>query len=314
MTDHDLVLTAQRGKDWLETHGYPSSDHVPLQKSKKTYTNGSRYGIEIPIVNNLDVLEKTIKWLEHFKLQCDRVNETRGAFLLPESEIKDMLQLCREKNIGITFSLSPRPEYDTRSSFYFGKFGMEQCRKLNNLDAVAASIDEALRLADLGCRGLVVYDPGVLSLLNEMRQEGTLPDNMYFIGSSHMMTANPFIAKSLSAMGANSLVVIHDASLVNLQGMRQLCPDVILDVPIDVYKDKGGYIRYNEVAEIVQIASPVVLKLGTSAQANPYDRLSDDIVKNRVRKVFVAIDHIKRVLGESVQQYLPDEYKCLPVL
>lgn len=314
MKSDTFIFTAQRGRDWLKKQGYPYSDNESLKKSMYTYSNGARYGTEIPVINNLSILEKTIKWLDYFGLKCDRFNETCGAFLLPEYEIKQMLQLCKENQIGITFSLSPRPEYDNKSSFYFSKYGMEQCRKLNNIDAVAAAIDEALYLADLGCRGLVIYDPGVLFLLNEMRQEGQIPCDMYFLGSSHMMATHPVNAKLLYDAGANSLVTIHDASLAVLQATRLLCPDLILDVPIDVYKDKGGYIRYNQLAEIIQISSPVILKLGASAQGNPYDSLNDDIIKNRVKIAHVAIEHLKRALNEPAQQRLPKEHSCLPVI
>lgn len=249
----------------------PFSDSTPLHKSTQTFENGGLYGIEIPVINSLEILEKTVQSLEKDNVICNRFNETKGAFLLPDSEILAMLEICREKQIGMVFSLGPRPEYDIKASFYRSKFGLEQCRRLNNIDAIAASLEEALRLAALGCRGLIVYDMGVLYLLNEMRKQKKLPNNMMFKASSHCMTTNPFIAKILHDNGADSVTVVHDASLVVLQEMRQIAPDLLLDVPIDVYGDKGGYIRYNELAEIVQIGAPVMLKLGASAQNNPYD-------------------------------------------
>lgn len=312
ITDATLYETANRGKKWLRQNGFPFTDHLPLIKSKYAFENGALFGIEIPVVNSFEILEKTIYWLDHYGLHCDRFNETKGSFLLSDNEIKKMLSLCSERQIGITFSLSPRPEYDIKASFYRSNFGMEQCRRLNNNDAIAYSIEEALRLADLGCRGLVIYDIGVLSLLYEMRNQGALPVDMIFKASSHCMATNPLIAKILHLHGADSITVVHDASLVVLQEMRRLCPALVLDVPIDVYSDKGGYIRFNDIADIVQVAAPVILKLGASAQNNPYDPVNDAIIKARVQRAVVAIEHLNRVLNDITFLNVSNRHRCLP--
>lgn len=311
-----LSASDSRAKQWLEQNHYPISDAIPLRKSSESFANKALFGVEIPIVNSLAVLEKTLYWLEQYDLPCDRFNETQGSFLLPEQEIKDMLALCADKKIGMVFSLSPRPEYDPKASFYKSKFGLEQCRRLNNLDAITAALDEAMRLAELGCRGLIVYDVGVLYLLAQMRQQGKLPQNMLFKASSHCMAANPIIAKLLQDNGADSITVMHDVSLVVLQEMRRLCPHLLLDVPIDVYQDKGGYIRFNEVSDIVQIAAPVMLKLGASAQANPYDPVNDSIIKTRVKRVASALEHLQRGMAVDILPRLEktDPYRCLPQL
>ena len=144
----------------------------PLPHSSEKFSCGGSYGIEIPVINSLSILESTILECKNQGVQCSRFNETRGAGFIPESEVKEMLISCQENKIGLVLSLSPRPEYDTKASFYRSPFGLEQCRKLNNMDAIKWSIDEALRLSDLGCRGLIVYDIGDLSILNEMRNEG----------------------------------------------------------------------------------------------------------------------------------------------
>lgn len=303
-----FLETASRAKKWLANKNYPFSDIVPLETSRERFENQAWFGVEMPVINSLKVLEATIHWLEHYGVSCSRFNETKGSFLLPDAEIKAMLALCEEKGIGITFALSPRPEYDINAAFYRSKFGMEQCRRLNNNEAIAASLEEAIRLADLGCRGIIVYDIAVLSLLSEMRKEGLLPKDIWFKASSHCMATSPFVAKLLQAQGADSITVIHDTSLSMLQAMRKICPGLVLDVPIDTYADKGGFIRYNELAEIIQIGSPVFLKIGASAQNNPYDVVGDATVKTRVKRLAAAVDHIKRVLGETC--FLPPPPRC----
>ncbi len=300
-------------KDWLRNNQYPYEDNQSLRKSKNTYPSGALFAIETPVINSYEILEKTIFWLGHYNIKCDRFNETRGAFLLSDSEIEDMLGLCQAKSVGILFSLSPRPEYDTKAAFYRSPFGLEQCRKLNNLDAITYCLEEALRLAELGCRGLIVYDIGVLKLLSEMREQGDLPKEMYFKASSHCMASNPFIAQTLQNNGANSITTIHDASLVMLQAMRKLCPDLMLDVPIDTYTDKGGFIRFAELSNIVSVAAPVVLKVGASAQSNPYDTVNEAIIKNRVRMINTTQQHLYRVFSPEQQLSQTSSHSCIPV-
>lgn len=310
-----LFETSINAKKWLRMNGYPYTDQISLQKSDRTFDNNGLYGVEIPIVNSMEMLQSAFKWLEHYNLPCNRFNETKGSFLLSNSEISEMLALCHEKNTGMIFALSPRPEYDTKASFYRSKFGLEQARYVNNMDAISHSVEEAMRLANLGCRGLVVYDIGVLSILSEMRAKNIFPRDMYFKASSHCMAANPMIVKILHELGADSVTTIHDASLAVLQEMRRICPDVVLDVPVDVYSDKGGYLRFNEIAEIVQCASPVILKIGASAQKNPYDVVSDETMKLRIQRVQVAIEHLDRAFGyEAPRLNMGDRNCCLPVV
>lgn len=310
----NLVKLNNRGELWLQSHNLPWTDNVELKKSSCAFKNKALYGVEIPVVNSLSTLQNIIKVLEENDLKCDRFNETRGSFLLSESEIKDMLSLCKEKNIGITFSLSSRPEYDTKASFYKSKFGMEQCRRVNNNNAISHAVEETLRLSDMGCRGIIVYDIGILTILSQMREEGLLPADLVFKASSHCMASNPMITKILYDNGADHVTMIHDVSMPVLQETRRICPDVVMDVPIDTYADKGGFIRLNDLAEIVQIASPVILKIGASAQKNPYDFVGGEVVRQRVKMLKVAIESLKRTLGEDRGEHIsiPNKNKCIP--
>lgn len=305
-------FTAKNAKTWLKSNNFPYTDYLTPTASPHRFADGSSYGIEIPVINSLEILEKTLHWLKKYKLDCNRFNETKGTFLLPDDEIKNMLALCAENNIGITFSLSPRPEYDVNASFYRSSFGKEQCRRVNNNNAIAFAVEEAMRLTELGCRGLIVYDIGILNILNIMRHQGKLPKDTKFKASSHCMASNPMIAKILHENGADSVTMLHDLQLSVLQETRRVNPQLIQDVPIDVYSDKGGFIRFTEIAEIVQVCAPVILKLGASAQNNPYDSISEHTIKTRVQRAAVAIEHLKRTLPEAKQLSSVEGFSCLP--
>jgi hypothetical protein len=189
---------------------------------------------------------------------------------------------------------------------------MEQARQINNHDALRANVTDALRLADLGCRGLIVYDLGVLRVLNIMRNEGELPKNMVFKASSHCMISNPMIAEIYRENGADGLTVIHDVGLPMLESIRRVAPEVSLDVPLDVYHNKGGFIRFHEVAEIVQVAAPVFLKIGASAQVDPYDKINENTIIKRVSRVKRALEMLDEDMPHQGHVTCEDRLACLP--
>lgn len=290
----EVVRGSVRARLWLMNHGYPYSDNIELLQSSKQFPGGGNFAVEIPVINNLEILESTISALKEEGIPCTRFNETHGSILLSDDEIREMLCVCAENNYGIAFSIGPRPEYDRKAAFYRGKFGLEQGRRVNNNDAIANSVEEVLRLVDLGCRGVIVYDMGVMRILSEMRKSGFLPRDLFFKASSHCIVSNPVTAKIWEELGVDSVTVLHDVDLIVLQEMRRMTNGLILDVPIDAYDDKGGFIRFNEIPEIVQVAAPVILKMGASAQVNPYDQVNPKTIKKRVSRVALGLEYLER--------------------
>ncbi|MFT5104033.1 MAG: hypothetical protein ACI86C_001694, partial [Candidatus Latescibacterota bacterium] len=234
--------SAEKAISWMSRNGYAYTDYAQLKPSLQTFKNGGQYGVEIPVINSLKVLEQTVRAIEDTGICVTRFNETHGSFLLSDSELLEMLRVCREQNFGIVIGLGPRPEYDIKGSFYRSEFGLEMGRRNNNLDAVKQCVEEAIRLAELGCRGITVYDEGVLKVLAEMRAQGYLPRNLKLKTSTHMMCANPWIGSIFHENGADSVTTAHDLGLPVIQELRKLNPGLVLDVPTDVYKTKGGFI------------------------------------------------------------------------
>lgn len=307
-----IKRTFSRAQALLSRKGLPYSDDIALSESKSTFSSGGDYGVEIPVVNNYRTLVTLTSLLQKNGIYCSRFNETHGSFLLSDSEIKDMLSTCRELNYGMVFSLGPRPEYDVKSSFYRCKFGLEQGRQLNNCDAIAASVDEAYRLVDLGCRGIIVYDIGVLKILADLKKAGDLPQDLMFKASSHCMVSNPMIAKIYDDIGASSVTLTHDVGLPVIQEMRRLAPNLVLDIPIDVYPNKGGFIRYYDMAELVQIGSPLFFKMGASVQTDPYDSITDETLKKRANRVLVGLEYLQKIV-EKTRVNPGEKQVCLPV-
>lgn len=307
-----IEVSGKKSVNWLSGKGYNFTDQRELPVSTGEFKTGGRYGVEIPVINSLSVLENTIKAINKYDVQITRFNETMGSFMLSDNELESMLTMCRESGYGIVVGLGPRPEYDIKGSFYRSEFGLEMGRRNNNLDAIRVCVEEAIRLAEMGCRGITVYDEGVLKLLNEMREDGALPKDMAFKTSTHMMAANPWIAKMFNENGADSVTTAHDLCLSAISEARRVAPDLCLDVPTDVYKTKGGFIRFYELAELIQIASPVMLKMGASAQGHPYDAVGDSKAFERVKRVALGLEILKRQ-NHSFSMVTPEDHCfCLP--
>lgn len=301
-----IKRSAARARILLKERGLPYSDEIELHASGRQFPGGGHYGIEIPVVTSLTILETTIRLLQEAGINRARFGETVGSFLLSDSEIKEMLHCCAENGYGMLFSIGPRPEYDRKATFYRTDFGIEQGRALNNNEAFAHAVDGALRLIDFGCRGIINYDIGVLRTLSRLRTEGIIPQDTVFATSTHSVVSNAMIAEAYVENGADNLVVLHDVGLPVLQDIRAHVPDsVSISLPIDVYKSKGGFIRYGEIPEIVQICAPVFLKLGASAQAHPYDPVGKDNIARRIKRIEIGLEHLARSGIEAT--YLPDD-------
>lgn len=283
-------------QQWLKKH-YIKKYAAALQASPYTFEDRQHYALEIPCMNSYDILLKTIDTIAGDAIFSEtRFCETVGSFLLSDQEITDMLELCGSSGYDMAFSLSPRPEYDIKASFYRSKFGLEQGRQVNNHEAFCYAVEDAYRLVDLGCRYIIVYDLGILKCLNDLKLAGDLPSDLFFKASSHCMVSNPIIAKIFYEYGANSVTTMHDCSIEVLNAMRLCVPKLQLDVPIDVYASKGGYVRFHELPDLVRYCSPITLKMGASLLAHPYDPNSVNVAPKRIERVRAGLEWLNKSL------------------
>ena len=312
ITATEVFRGADRARTWLKNNNLPYSDEIPLEVSGNEFDGGGHYGIEVPVVNNFRVMSETVRLIQERGLKVTRFNETLGAFLLSDSEVSDMIALSRESGIGMLFAMGPRPEYDRKAAFYRGGFGTSQGRRVNNNDALAVSVEEAIRLTELGARGLIAYDLGVIRLLDTLRKEGVIPAETLIKSSSHCIVSNPLTAQVYAENGTTSITTTHDLGLPVIQDIRKLSPDLVMDIPTDVYGSKGGFIRFYEIPELVQIASPMFLKVGASAQAHPSDAVNNQMIANRVQRIELAQEFLDKsgldvayINDKSPQRALP---------
>ena len=308
----ETLRSGMRARKVLADAELPFTDSLDLRESSGLFREGGAYGVEIPAINSVGALQSTIRFLKEEGVYCTRFNETHGSFLLSDGEVTEMLAICAENEYGLVIGLGPRPEYDVKASFYRTRYGLEVGRRVNNNDAIAASVEEALRVVELGCRGLTIYDIGVLRVLSVLRKKGQIPREVKFKTSSHCAVTNPMIAQIAHDNGADSVTTMHDLGLPVLQEMRRMSPGLCLDVPTDAYVNKGGFIRFYELAEMVQIASPMFLKMGASVQGDPYDTNGEQLSLRRVRRVKAGLERLEKDLPGRARISPDSPLRCLP--
>jgi hypothetical protein len=113
---------------------------------------------------------------------------------------------------------------------------------------------------DIGFRGFLVWDEGVLSLLNTMKQNGDLPLDTIFKVSVFAGHANAAGVKLVESLGAGSCNPVADLTLPQLASIRRVV-DLPLDVHIQLWASMGGYNRIYETPEIARVTSPCYFKM-----------------------------------------------------
>lgn len=253
----------QSTRDFLASLNLPSQDSFDLPTSGKTFPDGCHYRLEVPTVNSTEALKALLATAEGEGVLINRVDETYGAFRHTTRELKEYVAICKGKGVELNLSVGPRATYDT-SATRLSAQGVRISYRLRGMEQVVRAVEDVLRIAELGGRGVLVYDEGLLWVLDEMRSAGKLPKNMHFKISAHCGHGNPASFKVLEKLGADSINPVRDLSLPMIAALR-----AAVDVPLDVHTDNppgsGGFIRFYEAPEMVRVGSPIHLKSGNSA-------------------------------------------------
>lgn len=132
---NNLTVVGFETRILLERFGFPPSDLYSLPLSPKRFEEGGQYGIEISSVNNPKILKSVLALADISEIIIDRVDECRGIFRLLNNEIKEMVQICHERQIGLIMSVSPRAIYDT-SAFAQSKNGSRMGYRLRGMENI----------------------------------------------------------------------------------------------------------------------------------------------------------------------------------
>ena len=253
-------------RDFMEKQGIPGRDAYDLPTSSKAFPDGANYRIEIAGVERASTMAAMIDEARKRNVIVHRcIAAVGGSTYCDFQELKDMAQMARDEKIEMIMTVGHRKGWDAGSKEISTPEGAMQGFRLRGSDHISYHIADIMRNIDAGHRGFLVYDEGVLFILNKMRAEGLIPAETIFKFSVFGGYCSAAGAKVIESMGANSMNPISDVSLPILGSIRKAA-NLPLDVYLIIVDSFGGMFRAYEGPEIARVASPCYFKFepGTS--------------------------------------------------
>jgi hypothetical protein len=291
-------------RQFLESLGYPGGDLYDLPTSRKRFPDGAQYRIELPSVEGPRALEATFEELDRYDLQVHRVSQGSGIMLLTDEEIGEMGDMSRSRGMELSLFVGPRAPWDISALPFTASGKAIGCRH-EGMDQIVYAIEDLKRAVDLGIRGALVADEGLLLLTKEMKQQGILPADFVVKCSVQMMASNPVSIRLMEQLGAGTYNVPTGLTLPKLAAIRQA-----IDIPIDLYVEVpdnfGGFIRHYEIAEFIRILAPVYIKFGLRNHPDVYpsgkqwEATNNSLCRERVHRAYLGMQMVHRYYPDAV--------------
>jgi len=283
-----------------EKLGVPGRDPWSLPTSPHTFPDGAHFRIEIAGVERASTLEAMVEEARKKKIIIHRAIATvGGSTMLGFSELQAMALLAREEKIEVIMTVGHRKGWDAGSKELSSPEGSMQGFRLRGSDNLSYWLADMMRNLEAGFRGFLVYDEGLLLILNRMRQEGFIPPETIFKFSVFGGYASAAGAKVVESLGASTLNPISDVSLPILAGIRQA-----VRIPLDIYllivDSFGGMFRAYEAPEIARVAAPCYFKFEPGASEGeiykPWvsEAWHRDFIREKVRLASIVMELMDR--------------------
>jgi len=299
-------------REYVKKHGLPPGDLFDMPSSKLRFPDGGAFRIEVPTVNSAEAVASLLETSTKMGITINRVTETYGMFRHTRNEIKEICRLCHEYGAELLMSTGPRATYDTGASVLSPQ-GVRISYRLRGMEQVLRAVEDIKRGYELGVRGFLIYDEGMLWLVNEMRKDGALPKEIVFKASAHLGHCNPVSFKVLESLGADSINPVRDLQIPMIAALR-----AAVKVPLDVHTDNppgsGGFIRVYEAPEIVRVASPVHCKTGNSVVGGHGAMTSAVDGKRMAEQAAIVVEMVTKYYPKLTQSPKGSSDLHLPVI
>jgi hypothetical protein len=286
-------------RQYLTKLGLPSGDLFDMPSSPLRFPDGGAYRIEVPTVNSADAVAALLDTATKNGITINRVTETYGMFRHTREEIKEYCRLCNQYGAELLMSTGPRATYDTGATVLSPQ-GVRISYRLRGMEQVLRAVEDVKRGYDLGVRGFLIYDEGMLWLVGQMRKDGALPADIIFKTSAHLGQCNPCSFKLLESLGADSINPVRDLQIPMIAALR-----AAVKTPLDVHTDNppgsGGFIRVYEAPEIVRVAAPVHCKTGNSVVSGHGEMTSAVDGKRMADQAAIVVEMVSKYYPELTQ-------------
>jgi len=284
----------------LEKLGMPKGDLYELPTSPKTFPDGANYRVEISGMETPKVLAATIDEARKQGVPFHRsISVVRGASMLTREQLREFAKIAQDAQVEVIMTPGPRPTWDIGRQIATPEGAISGLR-LRGMDSVRHYLMDIERCIEIGFRGFLVWDEGVLSLLNAMKQNGDLPDDIVFKVSIFAGHANPAGIRLVESLGAGSCNPVADLTLPMLAAIRSTT-SLPLDIHIQLWASMGGFNRIYETPEIARVASPCYFKMEPGpglAMCLPWGT-SEDGLAELGRDKIRSMKNIIELVGET---------------
>jgi hypothetical protein len=286
----------------FERLGLPTGDRYDLPDSAAQFPDGAQYRVEIPSTEGPRALRAVVEAAKQYQVTVHRVSQGSGIMLLTDDEICEMLRIGRGEGMEVSLFVGPRAAWDIGGQVT-SPAGRVLAGAQRGMDQLRYALDDVKRGCDLGLRGVLIADLGLLWLADEAKRSGQLPANLVIKTSVQLPVGNPATVHVLERLGAGTLNLAVDLTLPQLASARggtRLPFDLYIEAP-DGF---GGFIRYFELPEIVRVAAPVYVKLGLRNSPDIYpcgthlEATAIALSVERVRRARLAMDTLQRYAPE----------------
>jgi hypothetical protein len=297
----DAAVTS--GASILASQGLPAADDHAMAASPKRFDDGGHFRLEISGVERLRTFEALLDEADGHDLFIHRIVAFgAGATLLDLGELRAFAELAAEREIDVIACPGPRTGWD-RGRQALTEEGSISGRRVRGVDNLRFLLDDYLRIFECGFKGVLVWDEGVLDILNKARRSGDIPAESSFKVSVYTGHANPASIRILEELGADSLNPVGDLSRPMLAAIRSVV-SIPLDVWAVVFESFGGMNRLWEAGEIAAVASPCYFKVEPgNSEGAMYVGWSD--AEDQVGVIRAKVRHA-RILLELAERTSPE--------
>lgn len=301
----------------LERIGLPKRDLYELPTSQKRFPDGCHYRIEISGVERPSTLEALIKEMDRLDVPVHRlISMVMGATLLSRRELEEFAQLAADAKLEVIVTPGPRSLWDVGGQVRTPEGALSGIR-YRGMDQLSLVIADIMRAIEVGFRGFLVVDEGLLWALNELRKIGEIPRDVKFKVSIFAGHGNPAGAKLLESLGADTFNPLGDLTLPMLAAIRQTV-NIPIDVHVYLFDSWGGFNRFWEAPEITRVAAPCYYKIepGASVGALYKPWVNPDslafLAREKVKFAQIIIELIERNYPEAKVSKVGAEDLAIP--
>jgi len=291
----------------MQKAGIPGQDAYDLPTSQKRFPDGAWYRMEISGVERPEVLEALVDEADKRKMPIHRlISVVMGATLLDKAELRDFAQIAAAARMEVILTPGPRSAWDTGRQLVTPEGGLSGLR-FRGSDQLRYVIADIMRCIELGFRGFLVIDEGLLWLLTELKKNGDIPRDVVFKVSIYAGHASAAGGKVLQMLGASTFNPVADLSLPQLASIRQGC-DLPLDLHIYLAESFGGFNRFYDGPQMARVCAPCYFKIepgpacaaGPGALYKPWTSIDG--------LAFLAREKVKyaQIIHELVQENFPE--------